>query len=388
MSYLYASPDTRLEYSANARRVAIVQATAGCLSCVTAATMIGHISFLTVRPYIVRWRHGIVQDGGESTFLKRQVGLFILCLFISDLFQSLTGMMQIRWADKGGVDIFSAACRAQGVALFAGDLGTCYFNVVIAIHTFVTIVTRKAITPLGAILIIGGGWVWVIVMTLIGPLALEDERGSFWGIAGLWCFIPDEYGGPRVWLHYFPIYCSAFVIFVVYGSVFWKLRRHLQASQGTSQTQRTTNPVADEQQARTAQVSNVANKLLWYPTSYLCLILPISIGRIVNLRGNYAPQWYLNLGITLLYLSGFVNGIIYASTRRALAPIYWPTQRRPNLSFLKKRTAAPTTYAVWVTHEEEHHEPGEESKYAVALELSDSVRRTESTTKVASRGSE
>lgn len=140
--------------------------------------------------------------------------------------------------------------------------------------------------------------------------------------------------GPRVWLHYFPIYISAFIIFVVYGSVFWKLQRHVHHSQGTSQSQSRT---VDEQQAgRNAQVNNVANKLLWcvspailpalanlqpgtqyvrpppdgeaarltQAAAYICLILPISIARVVVLRGTKVPGWFTNMGITILFLSG------------------------------------------------------------------------------------
>ncbi|KZV85049.1 family A G protein-coupled receptor-like protein [Exidia glandulosa HHB12029] len=399
LASLYGSDESTmtentLVYSTYAWRVAIVQATAGCLSCVTAATLIIHIVYSSIRPYIIRRRQGMAPDS-ETSFLKRQVILFILCMLISDLFQSLTGMMQIRWASRGQVDIDSAACRAQGVALMAGDLGTCYFNVVISIQTFLTIVARKNISPFYAGVLVICGWIFVVIMTLVGPVALQDDRGPFWGIAGIWCFIPDEYSGPRVWLHYFPIYISAFIIFVVYGSVFWKLQRHVHHSQNTSQSHRTTNGIADEGQAgRNAQVNNVANKLLWYPISYICMILPISIARIVVLRGTKVPGWYTNLGITILFLSGFVNGIIYASTRRALAPILWPTERRGGssnpMSFLKRqpRAPVPTTYAVWVTHEEERHDADGESKYAVALELTDAPGRTDSTVKVASRDSE
>lgn len=59
------------------------------------------------------------------------------------------------------------------------------------------------------------------------------------------------------------------------------------------------------------------------------------------------------------------------------------------MSFLKRqpRAPVPTAYAVWVTREEERHDETDgESKYAVAVELRDaSVRRTDSTVKVASQ---
>lgn len=364
-----------LVYSTYEWRVACVQGAIACLSCVTAATLISHIVYSSV---CVLCRRKKVE--GESSFLKGQMKLFIICMLVSDLFQSFSGIVQLRWASHGRIDGSSPVCRAQGIALMAGDLATGYFNVAIAIQTFMTIVARKTITPACSVLVIAGGWLYVLVLTLAGPVAIQDARGPFWGIAGLWCFIPDPYAGPRVWLHYCPIFTTAAIIVVMYGSVFWKLRQHTHRS-GAVRTlsfrRRPANLLSDEDQARRlaqAQVNRIAYKLLWYPMSYMAIVMPISISRIAILNGVSVPAWYTNLGVSILFLSGFINGVIYISTRRALTPLSRTPARGPfiPLSLFKRGKeegpATPTVYTVWVTRQEEqYNEPDSASTFALEL---------------------
>ncbi|KAH7101818.1 family A G protein-coupled receptor-like protein [Auriculariales sp. MPI-PUGE-AT-0066] len=382
-------------YSKTSRSVAIVQGTAGVLSCVTAATLFIHLLVVTAYPLIYKRVNGVsaAHDGGENTKLKTQVSLFLMALFASDTFQSFCGMMQIRWAAKGGVELHSAACRLQGVALLAGDLGVCYFNVVMAVHTFMTIVMRKTMSTAGEISVLGlfegmtnasaavttiiivAGWALAVLFSLLGPFAIATEaKGSFYGLAGLWCFVTDEYSGPRVYLHYLPIYISVFMLLVIYIAVFWKLRMRERTSQrsGTlSTTQRAT--ILNENPNLRVHYNKVANKLLWYPSTYLCLILPISIGRVIQIGGRSLPQPFMSFAITILMLSGFVNGLIYVFTRKALSPFSsWAPQRKADLSFLKKRSETTPTYAVWVTHEQQQNTPGDD-KYAESVELSDGI---------------
>ncbi|KAH7100815.1 family A G protein-coupled receptor-like protein [Auriculariales sp. MPI-PUGE-AT-0066] len=349
-------------YSKSSRSVAIVHGTAGVLSCVTAATLFVHLAAITIYPMISRRRHGVAaaHDGqGDSSSLKTQVSLFLMALFASDTFQSFAGMIQIRWAAMGGVQTHSAACRLQGVAFLAGDLGVCYFNVIVAVHTFVTIVLRKTISIPTTFAIIVGGFALAVLFALVGPFAIATkEKGEFYGLAGEWCFVTDAYPGPRVYLHYVPIYASVLMLVVIYVSVFWKLRQRERSSQhsGTINSQR---PV--ENPGLRTYLNKVANKLLWYPTAYLCLVLPISIARVVQLGGKELPRAFMLVAITILILSGFVNGVIYVFTRKALSPFSsWSPQRKADLFSLRRSNTAPT-YAVWVTEERQQHGPDDKS---------------------------
>ncbi|KAH7104918.1 family A G protein-coupled receptor-like protein [Auriculariales sp. MPI-PUGE-AT-0066] len=370
----------RFVYSTSDRRVAIGHSIAGILSCLTASTLILHLSYIMLQPVLQRRQTGTAREP-ESNALKRQVSLFLIFLFMADLLQSVTGLMQIRWASKGYIDVNSAACRTQGVALMAGDLGVSYYNVVMAVHTFLTIITLRSISMRVAVIVIAIGQIFMTVLTLIGPLVMTDERGRFFGIAGLWCFISDAYVSPRFWLHYFIMYLSILIIFVVYIWVFWKLRMRQRTSIRT-ESQVMSNPLGDQTQVRASHYNSVSYKMLSYPTSYAIIVLPISIGRLMQVTGNQPPQEFLNFGIGLLMLSGFVNGVIYVLTRKTLSPFqYWHTPR-PRLSFLR-RDRPSNTPVIWVQTERQRHE-GLDSKYSV--ELGDSGGRADSTVKVGSSG--
>ncbi|KAH7101839.1 family A G protein-coupled receptor-like protein [Auriculariales sp. MPI-PUGE-AT-0066] len=358
-------------YSRTSRSIAIVHGTAGVLSCIVASTLFAHLAIVALYPMICRRFNSVSagHDGGDNTKLKTQVSLFLMALFASDILQSIGGMLQLRWATIGGVGLHSSMCRLQGVAIMAGDLGVCYFNVVMAVHTFITIVLRRTITTFATVTIIAIGFLLVFMFSFVGPFAIATkEKGPFYGLAGLWCFVTDPYSGPRVYLHYVPIYVSLFMLLVIYISVFWKLRMRDCASQNTGTSGRAS--VLPENHHLRPYYAKVANKLLWYPTAYLCLVLPISMGRVVQ-AGNpnlKPPPQFMNFAITVLMLSGFVNGIIYGFTRKALSPFStWAPQRKTDLSFLKRRSELPPTYAVWVTQERQQDAPGEE-KYETSVQ--------------------
>lgn len=363
-------------YSPLSRRVAIIQGTAGILSCITATTLFTHLAFVIIKPLVQMRLRGApsAQDGRGNSYLKSQVSVFLMALFASDVFQSLGGMMQIRWASLGGVQLHSPACTAQGVALLAGDLGVCYFNVVVAVHTFLTIVVRKTMSATVTALVVLGGFIFAALFAVIGPLALETKaKGPFYGIAGTWCFITNEYPGPRVWLHYFEIYVSVFALIFIYVAVFWKLRTRQPTSRGSvSHSQRANSP-QDTPSNLHSQFNKVANRLLWYPTAYLCIVLPISIARLCQLAGNQPSQEFMNFSVTILMMSGFVNGIIYPLTRKALSPFpSWGSQRKSVSSSIQRGTQSPT-YAIWVTQERQQHTGDGDDKFAVAVELRDGV---------------
>lgn len=36
-------------------------------------------------------------------------------------------------------------------------------------------------------------WTALILLPIVGPFAIEDDRGSFWSNSGVWCWIGDDY---------------------------------------------------------------------------------------------------------------------------------------------------------------------------------------------------
>jgi hypothetical protein len=67
------------------------------------------------------------------------ISALVVCLFMSDLIQGISGMVTLVWAKTGQVNTGSL-CMTQAVMLHIGDVGTAYWNAVIAIHTFWTVV--------------------------------------------------------------------------------------------------------------------------------------------------------------------------------------------------------------------------------------------------------
>ncbi|KZV82080.1 hypothetical protein EXIGLDRAFT_778987 [Exidia glandulosa HHB12029] len=214
--------------------------------------------------------------------------------------------------------------------------------------------------------LIVAGWLAVVVACIVGPLAIQTQsKGPFYGVTKEWCFITDPYADARLWIHYVPILVSAFVIFVLYTLVFLSLRGNIIADAGSIELRRrhpsSSSAVTD---ISNAQVANIARKMLWYPSSYVIIVLPISIVRLVSLGGKAkVPEWVWLLGITCLFLSGAVNAIIYSATRRALSPMHFLGQRRHQSHSRSSGSgnqrvpgsADKVDGAVWVTMEHERH---------------------------------
>jgi len=262
------------------------------------------------------------RQDGERVFLRRQLGVFIVCLFMSDFIQSISGMIQIRWASQGGIDD-GAACTIQAALLLAGDLGTCMWNAVVAVHTFMTIALRATMPNWVVAAIVVLGWSTLLLLALIGPFAIQShELGPVYGIAGNWCFLTNNYADVRLWIHYIPILISLAFILILYVLLFLSLRGNLLIHEGRI-TIRRRSSVWSVAELPSPHLTAVAKRMLWYPISYVVIVLPITVARLASLHGDNVPQWVWNFAITLLFLSGFINVIIYTSTRQALSPLHW-----------------------------------------------------------------
>lgn len=103
-----------------------------------------------------------------------------------------------------------------------------------------------------------------------GPTELQDS-GVLSGTPTCtsycrWLFASSDlllpFSEPRFWMHYFIMYCSIFMIFVIYVAVFWKLRQR-QPSRLDS-TQVMSNPLGDQTQERRSHYNAISYKMLTY----------------------------------------------------------------------------------------------------------------------------
>ena len=88
--------------------------------------------------------------------------------------------------------------------------------------------------------------------------------------------------------------------------VFLALRGNIIADDGGIELRRRPSSSSVNSDIASAQVTAIAKKMFWYPISYVIIVLPISIARLISLRGNMnaVPEWVWLLGITCLFLSG------------------------------------------------------------------------------------
>ncbi|KZV87967.1 hypothetical protein EXIGLDRAFT_773109 [Exidia glandulosa HHB12029] len=92
-THVPAPPSTLFDHGT--RRAVIVTALAGLSSCILVSLLLMHIIFVALSPLCIRQSRAGGQDG-ERNFLRRQLGIFVVCLFLSDFIQSISGMIQIQ----------------------------------------------------------------------------------------------------------------------------------------------------------------------------------------------------------------------------------------------------------------------------------------------------
>ncbi|KAH7104919.1 hypothetical protein BKA62DRAFT_429701 [Auriculariales sp. MPI-PUGE-AT-0066] len=313
-------------FSQGIQNAVIVSALAGLLSCFAVSFLLVYITSAA----IMSRTKSAAKHSDQRAFLQRQLGVFVLCLLVSDFIQSISGMIQFQWAAHRSIHDGSL-CRTQAAMLLAGDLGVCIWNAVVAMHTFMAIVLRRTLSTWAVIFVLVLGWAAILLLTIIGPMALQDERGPFFGHTRYWCFVTDPYSSARLWLHYVPIFISLFVIFVLYVLVFLSLRGFIVMGIEGSRFKFVCH--TPEGGTATAAVNlltqrsnaDIARKMLWYPAAYVLIVLPIASARLAAINHQFVPSSIWMFAIVSLFLSGFINVTIYTATRRALRPAEWLT---------------------------------------------------------------
>lgn len=159
------------------------------LSTVCHLSFIACVSFGTYVIYLL-WRYRQVEtehtpDTSGIRFLRTQAGFIYAQLLVSDLIQAIGFGLTWNWFGRNGILGNSKTCSFQGVSIQAGDLGTTFFSLLIAFHTLIILVWRRRPTKIVMLGICALAWIAVIVLTAIGPAAIQTpERGRFYGPVG------------------------------------------------------------------------------------------------------------------------------------------------------------------------------------------------------------
>ncbi|KAF8519886.1 hypothetical protein BU17DRAFT_65701 [Hysterangium stoloniferum] len=282
---------------------------AGVLSCSFVVVLLIYIAGTA----LFSWWRGRKRLSGLGLFTSKQIAVFVTCLLVSDLVQSMSGITQrLRWsweisAQPSGNHVFPSKYPSQIIR----SLRSC----IIAAHTFWGIALGKHWPRWVVWTTVVSGWLLVIVLTCLVPLAIHrPEKGPFYSIAGTWCFISSEYAVARLIIHYIPLLIAAMVLLIFYGLIFLVLRGKI----GKARRARVESGLGVSADVVGRQRIQIAKRLLWYPVAYLTCILPIAITRLVGLCIDDVPESVWIFGMFFLFSLGTIDSIIYATTRKVV----------------------------------------------------------------------
>ncbi|GAA5891179.1 hypothetical protein JCM5296_004921 [Sporobolomyces johnsonii] len=289
----------------NQRAGMIVVAVAAHLSVLSIVVLSTYVGWLL-------WQHSrksaVEKVEGETRaikFLTSSHGMLFLQLIFGDFLQALGFMLNYNWAARDALPPAAsptALCTAQGVLIQIGDLGSAFSSLFICVNLFSIIVTSRH--PPLPVLWAGMAfqWIFVGVLTGIGPRWLERDGVPFYGPAGGWCWISTIYQSERLWLHYFWVFTVAFLDLVLYAILasylYWTAR------------------AAPKDLHSTSAVSRV---MMIFPVTYIITILPLSTFRASTMAGHHWPDQVQLAAGAIFTLAGTVDCLIYATTRRIIS---------------------------------------------------------------------
>ncbi|KAG8806916.1 hypothetical protein FRC17_004731 [Serendipita sp. 399] len=227
----------------------------------------------------------------------------------------------------------------QAVLKHLGLVGAALWLLVIAVHTFLVLFYRVHPSRRVFLSTFCGVWSLILVIMLIGPVfhRVSIKGPSFYGNAGLWCWIKTSYPIERYALHYGWQFLSGFISLILYILIFFRLRGNIQVEGWyfsfqkhpshmiSSTTQSITPSLGIRRRASTSsghmdptvepQAQKIARKMMLYPIAYMVLLLPLAVVRFILFNGGTVPKGVLLFTACLLWLNGLVDVILFILTR-------------------------------------------------------------------------
>ncbi|KAG9295226.1 hypothetical protein G9A89_006208 [Geosiphon pyriformis] len=233
---------------------------------------------------------------------NQTVSRLVLNMLFSDWLQSVGFMMSLRWIASGDISP-GAFCSVQGIIINIGDVASGFWATAICLHTYMAVVhsfEAKHYLLIAMTLI----WPFNIFIAVVGFLLETPEVPFFGSAGGAWCWIAAAYPGYRILFHYGIITILAFIMILLYGTMFIMIYRH----QGSIQMSNTK-----------VVLQRTGKKLIYYPISYILLVFPLAFQRYIAVLGIHFPLTYLLTAGCIFTSAGLVNSIIYGFTRNVVA---------------------------------------------------------------------
>jgi hypothetical protein len=281
------------------------------VSCISLVAIMALLSSFVISAFYAR------HSNDQPLFVRSHIGAYFISLLACDSLRAIGSIMSAHWLRKNGVEA-GAFCTTQGVILQISDVGTALWTVVITLHTFNYLFLRWKGSNIVLYASLIAGWSFIGAMVLVGPAALNTRvRGPFFGIAGYWCWIAQEYVPQRFTLGYLFMFVSAFISLICSLIVFLRLRGNLLLS--GLRVHIVFASAGDVKDWADPGLAPVAKRILLYPVTYTILIVPMATVRFLEWAGRQVAPEGTIFCATVLLLSGFVNVLLFLSIQPHLS---------------------------------------------------------------------
>ncbi|KAL2865280.1 protein gprD [Aspergillus lucknowensis] len=260
---------------------------------------LGLLSFLTFR--FIFWDRYY-----KRPLMHNQYVVLIYNLLLADLQQATAFLLCLHWVKEGSVYFPSAACVLQGWWIQTADPGSGLFVIAIAIHTGAVVLRGRQLPYWAFVTCVLGLWAFIIILGII-PVAVYTSETFVISEAG-WCWISPTHEDERLWGHYFWIFLAEFGTVILYGFMFFYLRRRMLQSA----------KLRPNHQESLKRLNRVVIYMVIYPFAYVLLSLPLAAGRMSSARHVVPSRVYFAVAGSLMALSGLVDAVVYTLTRRQL----------------------------------------------------------------------
>ncbi|THH32565.1 hypothetical protein EUX98_g1608 [Antrodiella citrinella] len=255
----------------------------------------------------------------SPVYQNTDVVAFFCSLLVANILQSAGTAMSAKWAVDRATEA-GGYCRLQGGLKQAGNVGIAVWTFALSTHIFTLLFLRWKHSRLGSYLTLGTGWFFVVFIVSIGPLALQDDRGSYLAPTGLWCWISNEYPKEQLWMEYFFEFLSAGLSLIIYTIILLRVRGNLYKAKGVWFLRFVPRgeswQLAIQRDVIDASMVRIAARIVWFPIAYTVLLLPIAICRLLASYHVSIPYWVTIITDVFFNLQGLVNILLLLLTRR------------------------------------------------------------------------
>ncbi|KAF5359541.1 hypothetical protein D9756_003319 [Leucocoprinus leucothites] len=295
---------------------AIVISVFAVLSAVALLSVALRVIWLAIRKL---WRSDELESQ-EYIFFRTQLGNYAACLLLGNMMNSAAGLMGLPWlVEKGITD--GSVCRLQAFVMQVGNWASAYFTVAIAVHTFNSLVLKKKQSIFISLPTMVIGWTIAGIAASI-PFFFHDPAGSIYGPAGLSCGVRAIFPKLDFILHLLPIFLASLLSAFLYSLIYLVLRGTLNIKGGIKLTLDPNGRWDGDMESYHRFIARVARSMLWFPITYITLLIPYSVMRLLVISGFSIAWEALVFASVCWFLLGVVNVLLLYNTFRILRPTF------------------------------------------------------------------